>query len=228
MKGRNNKVVVVEADQRTYGSAGSRDVPEWREGKVQQSGKPGVTYTTTGEKCAFPFVYRGKTYHECTRIDHHSKWCSTTSNYDGKWGHCAAEGTRVYARKRSLDRKKEDVAVKSKREAGNDIRTINFDQSYSDKRQDDDFQGSQGDGTDDGSSGMDGASDEDVSEDDITDDEGDDINDEYGNDINDDKAEIYGSDDISSAGEHINGDVYDINGNNGGSDDIYGSAGSVQ
>eukprot|EP00118_Oscarella_pearsei_P024648 m.306502 g.306502 ORF g.306502 m.306502 type:complete len:305 (+) comp41311_c0_seq1:53-967(+) len=41
-----------------------------------------------GKRCVFPFVYKGKTHHGCTRDDHTQPWCSTTSTYSGKWGNC--------------------------------------------------------------------------------------------------------------------------------------------
>mgnify|MGYP001794455473 CR=1 FL=1 len=37
-------------------------------------------------KCVFPFVYRGKTYNKCTRVNHPRLWCMITQ--DGKWGNC--------------------------------------------------------------------------------------------------------------------------------------------
>ena len=43
--------------------------------------------------CVFPFTYKGKTYHSCTKIGHHSPWCSLSANYDKKWGHCPGENT---------------------------------------------------------------------------------------------------------------------------------------
>ena len=46
----------------------------------------------------FPFIYKGKLYHECTEEDANKdewgdRWCSVTGNYDRdrKRGHCVSE-----------------------------------------------------------------------------------------------------------------------------------------
>jgi len=54
--------------------------------------------TVSGEKCKFPFNYRGKTYRECTTVDDKDNffWCATTLHRSGNakhWGHCSS-GTR--------------------------------------------------------------------------------------------------------------------------------------
>lgn len=43
--------------------------------------------------CKFPFIYRGRVFNECTLYRHDQLWCSTTTDYEGKWGNC---GTRSY------------------------------------------------------------------------------------------------------------------------------------
>lgn len=44
-----------------------------------------------GTRCAFPFKYRDETYTTCTNERYGSTyWCSTTSEYDKKWGDCKA------------------------------------------------------------------------------------------------------------------------------------------
>ena len=56
---------------------------------------PCLTYTTGGNGggafCKFPFIYKGRTYYECTIADNPKLWCSTTDNYDidELWGRCA-------------------------------------------------------------------------------------------------------------------------------------------
>ncbi|XP_078483553.1 MAM and LDL-receptor class A domain-containing protein 1 isoform X3 [Ciona intestinalis] len=44
--------------------------------------------TGSGQRCAFPFTYNGKTYHTCTYDDSDMAWCSTTAVYAGYWGYC--------------------------------------------------------------------------------------------------------------------------------------------
>lgn len=48
--------------------------------------------TTQGDKCHFPFEYRGVTYSECTRTFYGLPWCATSDNYelDKEWGYCDA------------------------------------------------------------------------------------------------------------------------------------------
>lgn len=55
------------------------------------SAQPGSA-TALGQKCAFPFVYRGVTYNKCTNTRHTALWCSTTPTYSGKWGNCQPTG----------------------------------------------------------------------------------------------------------------------------------------
>ncbi|CAB3978524.1 MAM and LDL-receptor class A domain-containing 2-like, partial [Paramuricea clavata] len=59
------------------------------------SAQPGSA-TALGQKCAFPFTYRGATYTKCTNTRHTALWCSTTSTYSGKWGNCQPTGWYVY------------------------------------------------------------------------------------------------------------------------------------
>ena len=33
------------------------------------------------------------TYHSCTKVAHHSEWCSLTPVYSGKWANCGKENT---------------------------------------------------------------------------------------------------------------------------------------
>jgi hypothetical protein len=49
--------------------------------------------TKDGRYCAIPFIYRGRTYRECTRNDKGDMWCATTSNYDidGEGADCERE-----------------------------------------------------------------------------------------------------------------------------------------
>merc|ERR1711871_653910 len=44
----------------------------------------------TPKKCAFPFVYKGKTYTACTQDDSAGlgAWCSHDKEYSGLWGRC--------------------------------------------------------------------------------------------------------------------------------------------
>uniref|UniRef100_A0A8C7A7Y5 Epididymal sperm binding protein 1 n=1 Tax=Nothoprocta perdicaria TaxID=30464 RepID=A0A8C7A7Y5_NOTPE len=45
--------------------------------------------------CVFPFIYKGKTYTSCTKVDSSKEipWCATTSNYDqnAKWKYCSGQ-----------------------------------------------------------------------------------------------------------------------------------------
>jgi pimeloyl-ACP methyl ester carboxylesterase len=50
----------------------------------------------SGDKCVFPFTYKGTKYQYCTKMDHHSAWCATETDLKGnyvadKWGHCNRE-----------------------------------------------------------------------------------------------------------------------------------------
>eukprot|EP00058_Branchiostoma_floridae_P011494 XP_002596982.1 hypothetical protein BRAFLDRAFT_76481 [Branchiostoma floridae] len=39
--------------------------------------------------CHFPFVYKKKTYHSCTKVDWDKEWCATTAVYkDHQWKNC--------------------------------------------------------------------------------------------------------------------------------------------
>jgi hypothetical protein len=49
-------------------------------------GRCGCCKTETG-LCKFPFTYKDKEYHTCTKTDHHSEWCYTNEE-KGQWGHC--------------------------------------------------------------------------------------------------------------------------------------------
>ena len=51
--------------------------------------------TANGAACVFPFLYKGHTYNNCTKVDHSTYWCSTTSDYakgGNKWGNCPPVG----------------------------------------------------------------------------------------------------------------------------------------
>ena len=62
---------------------------------------PCLTYTTGGNGggafCKFPFIYKGRTYYECTIADNPKLWCATTDNYDidELWGRCAGNITEI-------------------------------------------------------------------------------------------------------------------------------------
>ncbi|CAK8689048.1 unnamed protein product [Clavelina lepadiformis] len=48
--------------------------------------------TSQGQKCMFPFIYKGIASNRCTTIDNDGQlWCSLTSDYDRfqTWGECA-------------------------------------------------------------------------------------------------------------------------------------------
>ena len=54
-----------------------------------------TTNTTTGEKCIFPFIYKDKTYQDCTAAgnvrNNLTKWCATKVNNAGvctRWEYC--------------------------------------------------------------------------------------------------------------------------------------------
>jgi len=52
---------------------------------------PGCRPTDDGGCCALPFVYKAKTYTECTYVGGYTTpWCSLTTNYDkdGDWDYC--------------------------------------------------------------------------------------------------------------------------------------------
>ena len=44
--------------------------------------------TIDGDKCMFPFQYKGVTYNDCTMADESKLWCITERNY---WGYCGEE-----------------------------------------------------------------------------------------------------------------------------------------
>ncbi len=44
--------------------------------------------TDKGSPCVFPFTYKGNIYYGCTTVDAEYSWCSTTSDYEKKWGVC--------------------------------------------------------------------------------------------------------------------------------------------
>jgi len=50
--------------------------------------------TTEGSKCTFPFVYKGKTYLQCTKEDWDNLWCATETRPNGEvweWGKCESQ-----------------------------------------------------------------------------------------------------------------------------------------
>ena len=49
-----------------------------------------------GAKCVFPFVYKGKTYNKCTKVDDDKPWCATEKPYKNQFGYCNCDaGTAV-------------------------------------------------------------------------------------------------------------------------------------
>ena len=51
----------------------------------------GGATVAAGTACVFPFTYRNVTYTTCTTVRNDGVfWCSTTAEYDKKWGNCAA------------------------------------------------------------------------------------------------------------------------------------------
>merc|ERR1712002_781696 len=58
--------------------------------------------TVKGEQCTFPFIYRGKTYLECTTVRNNGVlWCATDTRSDGsfingKWGNCDSSSCTVH------------------------------------------------------------------------------------------------------------------------------------
>ena len=63
----------------------------------------GVFYTKTGGsapkgvKCVFPFVYKGKTYNKCTKVDDATPWCATEKPYKNQFGYCNCGAGTVVA-----------------------------------------------------------------------------------------------------------------------------------
>ncbi|XP_048581714.1 uncharacterized protein LOC5511228 isoform X2 [Nematostella vectensis] len=51
------------------------------------------TETSRGGCCVFPFIYKDKSYTECTTEDSLEPWCALTANFDvdGMWGACGAK-----------------------------------------------------------------------------------------------------------------------------------------
>jgi len=54
---------------------------------------PDLCLTIEGERCVFPFMYKGKEYHQCTYASSPSPWCSTLVDNNGttvtnRWGDC--------------------------------------------------------------------------------------------------------------------------------------------
>lgn len=47
--------------------------------------------SANGEKCVFPFNYKGNTYYSCITIDDVNPWCSTTTDYSGRYGYCTGQ-----------------------------------------------------------------------------------------------------------------------------------------
>ena len=44
--------------------------------------------TSDGQKCVFPFTYKGKTYKGCTKQDRDALWCSTDPQFADSWTNC--------------------------------------------------------------------------------------------------------------------------------------------
>ena len=54
-----------------------------------------ATRTRSNFCCVFPFIYKGRRYSSCTRINSpKGPWCATTPNYDADklWGYCPSGG----------------------------------------------------------------------------------------------------------------------------------------
>lgn len=54
-----------------------------------------ATRTRSNFCCVFPFIYKGRRYSSCTRINSRKgPWCATTPNYDADklWGYCPSGG----------------------------------------------------------------------------------------------------------------------------------------
>ena len=50
-----------------------------------------------GRPCVFPFMYKGKRYTACTKVDNgNTEWCATSTAMSGMvpsfWGYCPREG----------------------------------------------------------------------------------------------------------------------------------------
>uniref|UniRef100_A0A8C4YGT5 Fibronectin type-II domain-containing protein n=1 Tax=Gopherus evgoodei TaxID=1825980 RepID=A0A8C4YGT5_9SAUR len=63
--------------------------------------------------CVFPFIYKGKTYHNCTAVDDKMgrPWCATTPNYDKDhlWRFCLSKGESWLLPERSVSAQRERV-----------------------------------------------------------------------------------------------------------------------
>merc|ERR1719369_1063210 len=61
-----------------------------KESDLQLSSSSYGTFTSTREKCKFPFSYNGRTYSSCTTASHSSNywrasWCATSTYSNGAW-----------------------------------------------------------------------------------------------------------------------------------------------
>ncbi|KAK3740339.1 hypothetical protein QZH41_009420, partial [Actinostola sp. cb2023] len=63
---------------------------KWGFCKDCHGGIPTLGGNAKGECCAFPFIYKGMVFNECTTQNSVDKWCSTTPLYDvdKQWGVC--------------------------------------------------------------------------------------------------------------------------------------------
>ena len=54
--------------------------------------------TTRNNACVFPFVYKGRRYTSCSRVNSKRPWCAITPNYDVDklWGYCRGRGGEDY------------------------------------------------------------------------------------------------------------------------------------
>ena len=53
--------------------------------------------TTRNNCCVFPFIYRGRRYNRCTRVNSKRLWCGITPNYDVDklYGWCRGRGEKL-------------------------------------------------------------------------------------------------------------------------------------
>ncbi|CAH3116452.1 unnamed protein product [Pocillopora meandrina] len=87
---------------RTYGKYGRSNKCRngkggpWANDVYVLRGSPRVR-TTKGNICVFPFIYRGRRYRRCTRVNSRRPWCALTPNYDVDklYGWCRGRGRPI-------------------------------------------------------------------------------------------------------------------------------------